>query len=442
MGEPFYFFEGITDRFQDPPATLELASREAESYRSVIHHLGGESPADLCVLLLSQGEMDLAEDYCRNLLAVNPEATELLPYLRELSPDGATLDFMEKRLGDRPVRRDWHRAYVEMFLALNRREAVQERYRQLQLLEPGEGLFAYLLGKTREQLGVAQADFRRAAQLGSAEALYELSRWAAGLGDFPEALSQIEEALQTDPENVVFRALEEDLLVATRKFGQLISRNRERLEADPLDENAALRLAGLYEVTGRLAEAEEVTERFLSMMAIDGDLDEGESAFYREGFARVRAQWVGDGERYLRAVAPDATGGMNHLILEGRHDEAAASVERASDDPFLHLLLYALAMGSEDHRALAEVQLSQALKLFEALPERGELMASWFRRDASPPGIGETLEARLPNQHQRVLLLALARRHPGAAEPYLALANRLNYQRVFPFLALKKVLED
>jgi TPR repeat protein len=308
---------------------------------------------------------------------------------------------------------------------------------------PGEGVFHWLLGRSRGTLEEAQADFRRAAHQGFAEALYELSLWSAGVGNFPEALRQIQEALGMEPDDTYFRAQEEDLLVATQQYGQLIPRYRQRLDEDPLDHAAALQLAGLYEVTGQLDEADRVAERFLQAVALDGALTPEATQPYRERFAASRARWAGDAERFLRVTAAGAAEDrVDRLVLEGSYDEAGAAVERSSTDPFLHLLIYALALEDGGGQALAEVQLSQAIKLLQELSERGRRIAAWFHRDARAPSVAETLEAGIPNEHRRVLLFALAQRHPAAAEAYLPLAGKLNYHRLFPYLALKRALAE
>ena len=54
----------------------------------------------------------------------------------------------------------------------------------------------------------------------------------------------------------------------------------------------------------------------------------------------------------------------------------------------------------------------------------------------------ETLGLGLPNYHRRVLLFALAQRHSANAGIFLQLAKALNYNRVFPYLALVQALAE
>ncbi len=444
VGEGFYFFEDVTDAFEDPPSSLEMHSRDQEMYRHVIHHLGDEPPVSLCTLLLGQGEMDLAEDYCRRLLTLDPGETSLLPFLRELNPSEATLAFMEARLADRPARMLWHRHYVDLAIDLDHRSDVVRRYEDLVQADPESGMFHFLLGEAREDPDEARQDYRRAAERGSAEAHYELSLWRSAQGDFTEALAHVEKALQGQPENRAFLGEEEDLLLATGNHEELIRRQRERLDEDPLDQVAAMTLAGLLELKGEAATAQSVADRFVQAVALDGgELPAEARGAYETLFAEVRAQWVGDVPRFLgiRQGADDPDD-LNSLILRQRYEEAAAAMEGATSDPFLHLLIYALARSEGARLALSEVQLSQALKLFENDPISGATMASWFRAGVASPSLADTCNVSLPNFHRRVLLFALAQRHPGNAGVFLPLAKTLNYNRVFPYLALVEALRS
>ena len=137
----------------------------------------------------------------------------------------------------------------------------------------------------------------------------------------------------------------------------------------------------------------------------------------------------------------DAGGALNALILKGNYAEAAAAVDRAVTDPFIHFLLYGLTSKEGNLLALSEVQLSQALDLLEETPVLAKGIQPWFRAGSPPPSEFDLLRVELPNYQKRVLLFALAQRYPDRAEAYLNLAKKLNYHRVFPFLALKKALE-
>ncbi|MFT5188670.1 MAG: tetratricopeptide (TPR) repeat protein, partial [Verrucomicrobiales bacterium] len=409
------------------------------TYRYVIHHTGGESPIRVCTLLLGQGEMDLAEEYARKQLTLNPEETGLLPFLRELSPTNETLAFIEPFLDDRPLRLDWHRHYVDLAIALGSRTSISERYAQFSKAEPENGDLHFLLGQTKEDPEDASDDYLLAAKHGSPEANYQLSLRQSALGDFAIALTHAQNALQARPDQAAFQAQEEDLLLATAQYDKLISRYRLLLEKDPLDQESATTLAGLYEVTGESEQAQSLTDRFIQTIAFDGSLLSEETSQFREIMDGVRAQWAGDSAHYIAAHQGfDPTADVNVLILKGSIHEAAAAIDRGAHDPFVHFLLYALASRQEDHLALAEVQLSQALTLLKDDP----VITPLFQSGTPAPTLIETLEARLPNHHRRVLLFALAQHHPKSAETYLTLAKQLNYNRVFPYLSLAQALAD
>lgn len=438
----FYLFYGITDHFADPPETLEIHSEHEETYRYMLDQVI-EPPESLCALLLGQGEMEAAETYCRLQLSRDPEQHGLLPLLSEFGASSSVLEFMEERLDDRPLLFAWHRNYIQLVRSMGDRAVVEARYLELVEESPEEGGLYYLLGLTRESREAAISDYQRAVALGSIDALLPVAREQLALGDFEKALSQVGQVVQARPEDREAALLRQELLLATSQFEPLIAHYRERLKSDLLDEDAAMTLAGLLEANAQSEEAESVVDRFIQTVSIDGALMSEETAASRSAFSAVRAQWAGAIEDYVSLAGRlDGQGQLNALILQGDSASAASSVERAASDPFLHFLLYALTARSKETLALSEVQLSQALSLAEGMPRLASTVAPWFRSGGVPPSVEETLRANLPSYERRVLLFALAQRHPEDGEAYLDLAERLNYHRLFPYLALKQALLD
>ncbi len=163
-------------------------------------------------------------------------------------------------------------------------------------------------------------------------------------------------------------------------------------------------------------------DRYVQGVSLDGALVSEETAASRGYFAGVRAQWSGDVDRFISVGGRmDGGGALNALILKGDYVEAAAAVDRAVTDPFLHFLLYGLTTKAGGLLALSEVQLSQALSLLEETPSWAEVIKPWFRAGASPPADVELQRVDLPNHQRRMLLFALAQRHPESAEAYLKL---------------------
>lgn len=441
--EQFYPFYGITDHFEDPPDSLEIHSGHAETYRYVLHQRNEDSPEDLCALLIGQGEMDMAETYCWLQLNRDPEQHALLPFLLEFGSSRRQLELMEGRLGERPLRFVWHQHSIELARSVGDRAVAEARYLKLLEASPDDGDLHYLLGRTRESREAAISDYQRAGVLGSIDALLPLARWQLAQGNFEKALSQVAQISKARPEDREAASLRHELLLATSQYEPLLTHYRERLKRDLLDEEAAMTLAGLLEASGSGDESQVVVDRFIQAVSIDGALMSEETAASRSAFSAARAQWAGNVKAYVSlAERLDGFGRMNAFILTGDLAAAASSVERDAADPFLHFLLYALTARSEETLALSEVQLSQALSLVEGLPSLATVVAPWFRSGGEPPTLEETLGANLPNYERRVLLFALAQRHPEVAETYLKLVERLNYHRVFPYLALKQALLD
>ncbi len=439
---PYYLFYGITDHFKDPPQSLEVHSQQAETYRFVLHHLVDGPLASLCGLLMGQGENELAEAYCRLQLEADSDAVELLPCLLEVAPTQDSLAFLEARLTDRPFRFPWHLHYVTLAVELGMQADVEARYAALVKRSPMEGDLFYLLSLTRRDSEAAIADLETAAGQGAIEALLPLARRHTALGEFDAGLQQMDLALKAQPDNEDYLAQHDELLLATGQFPSLIETFRIRLQADPLNHHVATTLAGLYDANGQASHAQTVVDRYVQSVSLDGALVSEETAASRSYFASVRAEWKGDVDRYISiGERTNGRGAFNALVLKGDYVEAAATVDRAVTDPFLHFLLYGLTTKSGGLLALSEVQLSQALSLLEETPSLAQGIKPWFLAGAPPSSDKEMLGIDLLNHQRRVLLFALAQRHPNKAEGYLKLAKKLNYHRIFPYLVLRKALE-
>jgi tetratricopeptide (TPR) repeat protein len=227
-----------------------------------------------------------------------------------------------------------------------------------------EGDLFYLLSLTRRDSEAAIADLETAAGQGSIEALLPLARRHTALGEFDAGLQQMDLALKAQPDNEDYLAQHDELLLATGQFPSLIETFRIRLQADPLNHHVATTLAGLYDANGQAPHAQTVVDRYVQSVSLDGALVSEETAASRSYFASVRAEWKGDVDRYISiGERTNGRGAFNALVLKGDYVEAAATVDRAVTDPFLHFLLYGLTTKSGGLLALSEVQLSQALSL-------------------------------------------------------------------------------
>ena len=124
---------------------------------------------------------------------------------------------------------------------------VEARYASLVQASPSDGDLLYLLSLTRNDSESALADLEKAARHGSVDALLPLARRHLALGEFDEAILQMDQALDAQPDNADLIDLQQELLMATGQFPLLIEVFRERFHTDPLDQYAATTLAGLYD---------------------------------------------------------------------------------------------------------------------------------------------------------------------------------------------------
>ncbi len=447
VGDPVYVFNGVTDHFNPPPDRLELHSKSAETYRVAVQFVD-QSPVESVSLLLGQGEVDLATSYLKNVLSIQPGNSRLLTLLAELSPNEETLTFLEPALSARPIRLEWHRVYQTLVRSVRPDVDLTEEYQERLKVDPENLNLHYLHAATLPDASAeAMETYRLVADAKVAAtplALQRLGRDALRQGQFASAKRWLDRAIAIRPDHPYLRELEEEIQIATNDYSSLIERYAAILAAHPLDQAVAMTLAGLYEVSGQEAKAKEVTETFIAAATqSDSNLDQRAQRGIRLFFQGVRAQWAGDHEGLIKAAELLGHGDwmMNVHLLKGRYAEAAALIETENDDPIVHLLFYTLITLRSEQSATAEAHLTKALALMENQPGFQGVPVTWFRADARPPSLEDTLMLGLDNAGRRVFLAALGCRHPSMRDVCFALARKLNYTRVFPYLALKQALE-
>ena len=422
-----------------------MAGEESVVYRTVLRQWNEGPPGELAALLLERGELDLAAKFSKLTLRHMPYHSDLITLLTELEPNDATIAFMEPYLKRRPVLVEWHRSYQTLIGRLDPDHDLQSEYQRLSDQSPDDADLLYLVGRTIDDPEMSLQLFLKAASAPgdpSPHAHYAIGYHHGALGEFSEALVHVEKALRLLPNNPTFRLVEEDLRIATQDYLTLIGRYEKELESRPYNESAALTLAGYYAADGNRRAAAALRDRWAERMRRQGASDEAVARFGASVEA-VMAEWEGDIGGFLDAAAAagDSVRRYESLVLTGKLADAVTYLSDelgVEDAPISRLLIYALAKQS-DLAGFAGDQLAAALEAAEPQPKLHRWLHRWFAPGARPPGLDETRHVTMPNGLRRTLLAALGVRHPGRRELYWSLAEKLNYNRAFPSLALQQL---
>ena len=442
-GDAYYDFRGVTDHFVEPTETVEVSCDSEATYRYLVRLVDLGTPVGVASVLLSYSEVELAAVYARNLLTHDPSDEGVIELLAAIAPNGETLDFMKPYLEQVPLSLPWHLAYQALEAQLMP-EVDQESYYQARLqMEPDNKAILHLLGLVTESPEMAENYWQQAAVEPDRvlPSLQALALRAANQAEFASALQFLELAKQAAPKSLALDDLTESYLIAQGQYGEVIPLYMDRVRADPSDQAAAMTLAGLYEAAGRSAKAQGIVEAFVRTASeADPNLDADSLQGLRMIFRSVMARWGNDPDAFIEITDQLGEGEwtMSALFLKGELDVALGYMGQTKDDPFALLTLYIMALNDNQFEK-TEQYLSLALKALEADSQWRHIIVPWFLPDAVAPTLQDTLKVRLDNADRRVLLTALGVTHSELRDSCFALARKLNHDRAFPYLTLKRL---
>jgi hypothetical protein len=450
VGEGVYTFDELDYSFTDFPEELEL-SRDID-WRYGVYMLEDYTPTEVLGEIVEWVDMPHGRDFLRNTLKLHPEEKDLVVLMASIEEDpGEVIAFLETGLERRPLLVNWHRYYQELVESAEPERDLVSEYRQLYEEEPDNRNAAYLLGRIVDDREDALELYRAATREPnpSAYAFYAMAYDHMGQGEFPEGLEQVRRAVELEPDNSTFTSIEEEMLLANRKYFILRQRRESELAEYPLDFDTARSVIQLLALEGNLEKAEEEAAAFVAKGQSQKQLEEEDRPVVEAAFKAAIAEATGnvaDFVTHARAVSgddPTAGFALEAAVVGGELSKAAElMVEQAETVSYRdHLLLYALAKAKGEEE-LARGQLDALAVMLEDSTEDSKTVLSWFSEGAQPPEVQEVIDTLLMPNELRVSFAALGMRHPEHAAKYIGQAEKMNYDPGYPAMALRGLIAD
>ena len=444
VGEPLYHFTGIDHVFEQFPQQIRVSESSSAVKRTRVATLSNSQiPEVFFVPFLTEsvGE-EICADYLRRLLQYQPDMQLQLAQLRGMLSHADFLSFIQTRLGDRPVRVEWHRAYQDVMELENPQHDLIGEYQKLLDAEPTNGNLAYLLGRVTldparfEQLMKQAMEADPPCPLAVSALAFDL----LANGRFAEALPLAEQAYQENSEDYNASSTYERALAALGKTDELAALAKKAGPMSAIGIKAVQDQVCLLAVIGKQAEAEKVLNEYSQQG--------GEMKTLAEYLAtNFRAQMVyalGDVAEYEKLSVNREHGAetFDTCFANKKWDKAAELItedDEPSNCAIQNLLLY-VAVSSEGHQEQAEKYLQAALPLLKQSAREYALVGEMLKdENGSNPERLASL-AVFPYD-KRVLLAAAGTRFPKDRAKYFSLAKRLNYDLTVPYHFLKSHLD-
>lgn len=442
-GTRLHVFDDVDYAFQEFPGELQVPEG-GRLMKDRVTNLVDLTPFQAVALLEPNGGEEAVQSYLREsaLLGVQVEACLFL--LGQRSEPEPLLRFLREHLGDRPVRVDLHRFYIWRMEVDEPERDIAAEYRGHLEKSPDNTTLLYLAGRATVNPSEAEVLFRRSAE-GCPACPYGWNALAfAGLaaGRFEEAFPPSCRALELAPDVQLFQAVQLEILTALGRVDEAVERCRSMRETWPNPFGCIAAEASLRARGGDLPGAQACIEEYCSFVEAQegGEVVGSIRTSLRASVAYASGDAEGAGRMLLEAqgVAGQRFGAF--IDLRQWDQASQALVEAPEADGASHLLLYCAA-ASEGRMDLAERHLALGAAGIRA-HDRDQRLVADILEGKAPLHPDEMLALAEFPAEKRILLAALGTRFPEHRDALFPLARRLNYDRGFPYLTLKRLLGE
>ncbi len=347
--------------------------------------------------------------------------------------------FLASGLDQTPVRVEWHRMAHFLNTTDDQNEQLRQRYVQWLQKEPNNSAILYLKARL-EPFDAAMADFDRAinADPSNPYPWYAKGYQLQNNGDLAGAKTAYAKAAALSPADEDFRSRLFDIRLALSELADLEDELFEAIKQSPLKLILHLQLLEVLAARDKLSKAREHNVDFQrDITALPNSGENGKQAIQT---SQVTMQYLDQDFAELLAFAqkpelPDWAAYLRyqcHLEL-GQYDAAAVDLQSkgGAPDGFDLLRLSVGARMSGDAQKAAEWQ-GQVCDQFDQGLEEQRRVSSLLKRAANVT-LEETRDVNVDPRQKAILLIALAQQSTSHRGELLALAEKLNSSRLFPY---------
>ncbi|MHC4623821.1 MAG: tetratricopeptide repeat protein [Planctomycetota bacterium] len=443
VGDSFYEFDRPDYVFEVFPEKLTVSTdrKKLAKERLCLPEAEAAQPEEIANMVMEVYGAEAVEMFRRHV-EYEPEEGIYVHYYYSMVEPNEFIRTAQGGLEVRPVAVDLHRLYQEAMESAEPDYNITAEYNRLLEKEPENARLQYLFGRVARDPNQAQRLFEQSV---SSEnpclyGYYALGYHKMGMGQFEEGLELARKAMTIGPDILVFSAWYRSILEAAGHYDELMQEYKKERERDPEDFSLMAGQLDLLVIQGKRKEAQEKFENWLEIMK--GRLNvELVEELGKTMEARV-AYLSGDLDDWVRLVGQRADESYQYAVALSRGEPVdEQEVERLQlKDAYAYLVIY---VGEEraGRSDAAERFLSKGVEL---LRRQGweERRVSRLLGGEQEPVVEEVCALAMEPKTKAIVLTAMGVKYPEQRQAYFELARRLNYNRHYPYLFLKSVLEE
>ncbi len=354
--------------------------------------------------------------------------------------------FLAARLADRPVRVDWHRLYQTLSEDSGEGAALVDQYGGWVAADPQNSALLYLRGRCEPDREAALRFYQRAiaADPENAYPRYAESGILLSRGQFEKAAAAARIACRLRPDSAPMKRQLTKARMAVGQYDELEAEQRAALLDRPSASDDQERLLAVLVAANKLDQARHAVKTLCQRAA---ETAQDAERACTDHLNHLLLYFEGDFEGLLAATEQQADTGDSALPryqalfeLQRQVKPPAGLRPIPADHEGYSLLCQALAWAERGDQAEAAEARRQAIKQFRAgrYDDRraADILAKgdqWSDQDIDGLPLDPT--------HKCILLSAIAEVSGDRAGALLDLAEKLNFERRFPYHFLKRTIQ-
>jgi tetratricopeptide (TPR) repeat protein len=440
IGGSFYVFDDVDYVFEPLPDVVSLPGGSPVAKRRLsLAEDQGVAKEYLSTVITNYHDEQTAIECLKKRVRFDPDDEYFLFELYSKLGAEEFIDVIKPGLDVRPIRMNWHRFYQEAREKLSPECDLASEYKKFLEKNPDSSDLKYLLARVikdpKEALVLLKESVSGAEPC--AYGYYGLSYQKMSAGEFEEALPLVEKAMELDPENDLMRQYRYDVLRAGRQYDEAIKYCRKKqgemgLVFAWVNEEIRLQL-----LRGEAEKAQQVFDKWAerSRKVVGEEIIEEMSNLVSLTSAYVSGDIKGYGEKLTQPMDPNEQFILALNLKEPVDENFVHQVK--PKNPYTYLLSYI-----HEHRLgnaeSAEKYLSAAAEMLAQKPWPESVFAEALtdEGDVDPE---ELCSLVMEVKSKVILLTALGVRYPKHREVFFGLADKLNYDVVFPYHFIKSI---
>jgi hypothetical protein len=442
-GQLFYQFEHIDYPFEAPPNSIETDQTSGTVEKQVLAVFNGSrvAPDVLLPALADRLGHDAVKHVAERHLLLEPDRSVYLDALQQLTTWNELADFLRAGLARRPISIPWHRAYQSTMMQIGKDDELEQDYTQMLAGDPQNANLIYLAGRVTRDMDRRMALLELAANANppSPYAFYSLCVHYLANAQFPEAAENGKKAVALIKNDAQVRRYCVAAFNAAGDFQESLNIILpEELGEMPQSLEAYVEEMYVYLLQNQPSQAADAIARLRDFSNKTTPQYEAENVASTEA---IRAYVMGNPDEYVSKLkdVTDTDLLFSAAITAGDVKTAVERAGKVNEDAHTEALLYLCALQHGDTK-VADERFKQMVDRLSAGNYENRAYGAAIQGQSKIP-LAQLMRLYLPPKQKAAMLIVLGLKDPAAREQCFAMAGKLNFDKRFPHLLFKSLLD-